>query len=136
MPQEAYLGIVAHAHAELPNEACGLLIGDAATGAATRFVPCRNQAASSTIYTVHPLDYMAAEDEADASGQAIIGVVHSHTHTDPYPSPTDLDAAIDPSWHYAILSLRFIEPMLRSFRIDNSLGDSGISEEAVVVESV
>ena len=39
-------------------------------------------------------------------GLEIIGVVHSHTHTEAYPSPTDVAQAPDPSWHYVIVSLR------------------------------
>src|SRR3546814_12561359 len=48
---------------------------------------------------------------------AIIGVVHSHTHTDAYPSPTDVAQAPDPDWHYVIVSLRDEAPVLRSYRI-------------------
>ncbi|MEZ5237610.1 MAG: Mov34/MPN/PAD-1 family protein [Microthrixaceae bacterium] len=55
--------------------------------------------------------------------------MHSHTHTDPYPSPTDVEQAPDPAWHYAIVSLRDDVPMLRSFRIVQG----GITEEPVRV---
>lgn len=133
IPASAHRAIVAHVHREFPLEACGLLLGDAATARVSEFVPTRNQAASSTLYSVHPLDYMAAEDSADSSGLEIIGVVHSHTHTDPYPSRTDLDAAVDPSWHYVIVSLKHLQPMLRSFQIDTERGVEGIVEETVVV---
>ena len=43
--------------------------------------------------------------------------MHSHTHTDAYPSPTDIAQAPDPDWHYVIVSLRDDVPMLRSYRI-------------------
>ena len=55
--------------------------------------------------------------EAEDAGHQVIGVMHSHTHTDPYPSPTDVEQAPDPGWHYVIVSLRDDVPMLRSFRI-------------------
>ena len=42
---------------------------------------------------------------------------HSHTHTDPYPSPTDIRQAVDPAWIYVIVSLRDNAPMLRGYRI-------------------
>ena len=42
---------------------------------------------------------------------------HSHTHTDPYPSPTDVRQAVDPDWWYPIVSLRAGEPMLRAYQI-------------------
>jgi proteasome lid subunit RPN8/RPN11 len=55
--------------------------------------------------------------------------VHSHTHTEPYPSPTDITQAPDPAWHYLIVSLRDDEPVVRSWRIVN--GD--VEEEPMVV---
>ena len=56
---------------------------------------------------------------------------HSHTHTEAYPSPTDVAQAPDPTWHYVICSLKRAEPVLRSFRIV----DGKISEEPVVLQS-
>jgi [CysO sulfur-carrier protein]-S-L-cysteine hydrolase len=118
----------AHALAGLPLEACGLFSGDA-DGNVVRFYPCRNAAESSTIYTVAPMDHLRADRDAEAAGLQIIGVMHSHTHTDAYPSPTDVAAAPDPDWHYVIVSLREDEPMLRSYRIVAG----NISEERVVL---
>ncbi len=45
------------------------------------------------------------------------GVVHSHTHSEPYPSPTDITQAPDPSWQYVIVSLKRESPEIRSYRI-------------------
>ncbi len=56
-------------------------------------------------------------------------MVHSHTHTEPYPSPTDVAQAPDPAWHYVIVSLRAEAPVLRSYRIV----DGTIAEEPVSV---
>jgi len=53
--------------------------------------------------------------------------MHSHTHTAPYPSPTDVAEAPDPAWHYVIVSLGEEAPTLRSFRI---VGDR-VTEEPV-----
>ena len=55
---------------------------------------------------------------------------HSHTHTEAFPSQTDVDQAPDPSWHYVVVSLRDLAPVTRSFRIV----DGKVSEEPVVVE--
>jgi proteasome lid subunit RPN8/RPN11 len=57
-----------------------------------------------------------------------VGVYHSHTHTDAYPSPTDVAQAPDPTWHYVLVSLREDEPMVRSYRIV----DGAVTEEPVV----
>ncbi|NCZ87411.1 MAG: M67 family peptidase [Actinobacteria bacterium] len=117
--------IVAHARACKPQEMCGLLVGtasgDATTNADTdralEFHPCRNAAASAIVYTLDPKDYMRVEQSADERGLAVLGVVHSHTHTEAYPSPTDVAQAPDPNWNYAIVSLKYDPPRLRNFRI-------------------
>ena len=120
--------MLAHALDGLPLEACGLFSGDV-DGAVDTFYPCRNAAESSTVYTVHPVDHLKADRDAEDRGTQLIGVMHSHTHTDAYPSPTDVASAPDPEWHYVIVSLREDEPMLRSYRI---VGDE-VAEERVVV---
>jgi [CysO sulfur-carrier protein]-S-L-cysteine hydrolase len=120
--------MVAHAYGGYPLEACGLLAGDPATGAVRAFYPCENAAASARVYTVSPRDHLRAEMDAEDHGWEILGVMHSHTHTDAYPSPTDVQAAPDPGWHYVIVSLRQDAPVLRSYRIV----DGVISEEQVV----
>lgn len=113
--------IVAHCYDGLPNEACGLLSGPMrdgkVLGVVTEAWPCRNEAESAVIYTVDGRDFLKASRAAEARDEEIIGVWHSHTHTDPYPSPTDIRQAVDPAWIYVIVSLRDNAPMLRAYRI-------------------
>jgi proteasome lid subunit RPN8/RPN11 len=109
--------MVGHAYDGLPDEACGLLAGPPGTTRCTRFYPCRNAAESSKVYTVDPKDHLRADRDADARGLELMGVMHSHTHTEAYPSPTDVAQAPDPAWHYVIVSLRDEAPTLRSYRI-------------------
>lgn len=129
LPRSEWLRIVGHAYDGLPDEACGLLVGDPATGEVIRFEPTANEARSSRIYTIPPKAYLRIDREADEAGLAIVGVVHSHTHTEAYPSPTDVAQAPEPSWHYAIVSLRDEAPVLRSYRI----ADGEVAEEQVVL---
>ena len=56
---------------------------------------------------------------------------HSHTHTAPYPSATDVAQAPDPGWHYVIVSLANPDPALRSYLIV----EGTVSEEPVTVWS-
>lgn len=119
--------MIAHAYDGLPDEACGLLGGDPATGRVGIFYPCRNAAASSRVYTVEPRDHLAADRDVESRGLELIGVMHSHTHTEAYPSPTDMEQAPDPAWHYVIVSLKRAEPVLRSYRIV----DGTVTEEPV-----
>ncbi|MET0729255.1 MAG: M67 family metallopeptidase [Acidimicrobiales bacterium] len=121
--------MVAAAYDGLPDEACGLLAGPPGRDRCTAFYPCRNAAESSRVYTIDPSDHLKADRDADAKGLEIIGVMHSHTHTDAYPSPTDVAQAPDPGWHYVIVSLRAEEPTLRSYRI----ADETVAEEVVSV---
>jgi proteasome lid subunit RPN8/RPN11 len=130
LPAEIHEQMLAHCLAGLPDEACGLLAGEAETGAVVRCYPTRNVAASAKLYTVDPKEHLQADRDAEAQGLEIIGVFHSHTHTDPYPSPTDVVQAPDPSWHYVVVSLRHPEPSLRSYRIV----DGTVSEEPVLLD--
>jgi len=130
LKSDPYRRMVGHAYDGLPNEACGLLGGDPASGHVSVFYPCRNAADSSRVYTVDPRDHIKADRDAERRGLELIGVMHSHTHTDAYPSPTDVAQAPDPTWHYVIVSLRDEAPVLRSYRIV----DGTISEERVALE--
>jgi proteasome lid subunit RPN8/RPN11 len=131
LTRRAYLEMVAHALDGLPLEACGLVAARPGAGRVKveRFYPCRNSAESSKVYEVDGRDYLRADRDAEANGLELVGVVHSHTHTAAYPSPTDVAQAPDPAWHYVIVSLRDPEPVLRSYRIV----DGSISEEPVAV---
>ena len=63
-----------------------------------------------------------------AAGHEIVGVWHSHTHTDAYPSPTDVRQAVDPAWIYVLVSLRHGEPALRAYRIrDEVITELGVA---------
>jgi proteasome lid subunit RPN8/RPN11 len=88
--------MVAHCLTGLPDEACGLLGGDLENGEAVTCYPTRNLAASAKLYTVDPAEHLRADRDAEAAGHSIIGVFHSHTHTEAYPSPTDVAQAPDP----------------------------------------
>ena len=127
LTRDVWAQMVGHAYDGLPDEACGLLGGDPASGKVRVFYPCRNAAASSRVYTVDPRDHLAADRDAERRGLELVGVMHSHTHTEAYPSPTDVAQAPDPTWHYIIVSLKADAPVLRSYRIV----DGTISEEPV-----
>jgi proteasome lid subunit RPN8/RPN11 len=130
---DVHQAMVAHALRGVPDEACGLFAAAPGSTLVERFFPMTNAAASSQIYRLDGKEFLDVESQADAAGLEIIGVMHSHTHTSSYPSPTDVrDAeASDPfgMWHFVIVSLKFPEPALRSFRIL----DGVVTEEPVRV---
>jgi [CysO sulfur-carrier protein]-S-L-cysteine hydrolase len=129
LPRAVYLEMVAHCITGLPDEACGLLAGDLGGCEVVHCYPTRNAAESARVYTIDSRDLLRADRDAEQRGLVLVGVFHSHTHTDAYPSPTDIDQAPDPTWHYVIVSLRDSHPVVRSYRIDSGRVD----EEAVLI---
>lgn len=125
--------MLAHLIDGLPDEACGLLGGTPAADGADCVVdswyPSANHAASSRVYTIDPKVHLRADRDCEDRGVELVGVVHSHTHSEPYPSPTDVAKAPDPAWHYVIVSFRLGQPMVRSYRIV----EGEITEEPVLV---
>ena len=116
-----------------PAEACGLLAGELGDLDVKAVYPCANAAPAEQqdmIYELDPLDHLRADRDAQANGWEIIGVYHSHTHTEALPSPTDIAQAPDPSWHYIVASVRHPSPVVRSF----SIVDGEVAEEPLVLE--
>ena len=135
---DVHAAMVAHALAGVPYEACGLFAGsvdDQAEGPSVdRFFPMRNAAESRTLYLLDGQEHLDVEKTVDEAGSVLVGVMHSHTHTQAYPSPTDVaDAArFDPfgAWVFIIVSLKHPDPVLRAYRIL----DAAIAEVRVVVD--
>jgi len=100
----------------LPNEGCGLLLGTP-DGVVREVVASRNVADSAKVYEIDPGVLLRAYRRADEEGIDVFGVFHSHTHSEAYPSPTDVRLAPDPSWHYVIVSLRDTPAELLSYRV-------------------
>ena len=128
-PATMYMEMVAHCLSGLPDEACGLLVGSYGGDEATHLFVTANAAASAMVYEIDPKEMLRVDRAARALGADIMGVFHSHTHTDAYPSPTDVAQATDPGWHYVLVSLRDTHPVVRSYRIL----DGEITEEPVEV---
>jgi len=129
LPRDLYMEMVAHCLTGLPDEACGLLVGSYGGDEVAQLFVTPNAAASAMVYEIAPKELLRVDRAARELGADIMGVFHSHTHTDAYPSPTDVAQATDPGWHYVLVSLRDTHPVVRSYRIV----DGQISEEPVEV---
>jgi len=139
LTREQYDAVIGHCLDGFPDEACGMFSGPLAgpdpslggaaapTGVIGAVHPCRNADASARTYTVDSRDLLRAMRAAEEVGEEIVGVWHSHTHTDAYPSVTDVRQAVDSAWLYAIVSLKHGAPVLRAYRI----ADGGIAEVPV-----
>lgn len=135
LTEAQYRHIVSHCYDGLPDEACGLLGGPVDANGEPRGVisdvyPCVNADASAVSYTVDSRDLIKAMRHSEDRGGALVGVWHSHTHTDAYPSETDVRQAAEPGWLYVLVSLRDGAPTLRSYRIR----DHQVAETAVVLD--
>ena len=112
----------------LPSEGCGLLLGSS-DGLVADVVVSANVANSAKVYEIDSKVLLRAYRRADEEGIEVMGVFHSHTHSEAYPSPTDVAQAPDPTWHYVLISLRDADTVMRSYRIL----EGEISEEPVEV---
>ena len=112
----------------LPNEGCGLLLGSA-DGTVSEVLASANVADSAKVYEIDSRVMLQASRRVDENGSVIVGVFHSHTHSEAYPSPTDVAQAPDPAWHYVLVSLRDTHPVVRSYLIR----DGAVTEEPVEV---
>jgi proteasome lid subunit RPN8/RPN11 len=110
----------------LPNEGCGLMLGRP-DGTVTEVLASPNVADSARLYEIDSRVLLRAQRRSDEEDLLILGVFHSHTHSDAYPSPTDVAQAPDPEWHYVLISLRDVPSEVRSFRIV----DGAIVEEEI-----
>jgi len=108
--------IVATCIRALPNEGCGLLLGTP-DGTVTEVLASPNVADSAKLYEVDSRVLLRAYRRSEEEGLSVIGVFHSHTHSEAYPSPTDVAQAPDPTWHYVLVSLRDVPTSIRSFHV-------------------
>ena len=115
--ERAYIDeMVAHARQETPNECCGVLAGK--EGHVLKLFRAINAEASPYRYNVDPKDLLRIYRECDAQGWDFLAIYHSHTHTEAYPSPTDVGLAAWPDAAYLIVSLADAEhPVVRAFHI-------------------
>lgn len=112
----------------LPSEGCGLLLGTT-EDVVTDVVASDNVAQSAKRYEIDSRVLLRATRSADDEGMSVLGVFHSHTHSEAYPSATDVDLAPDPRWHYVLVSLRDLPIVVKSFNIESGV----IEEEPIVV---
>ena len=129
--------IVAHARADHPDEACGIIAGAAGGDRPERFIPMINAERSPTFYRFDSTEQFQVWREMDDRDEEPVIVYHSHTATEAYPSRTDVSYASEPEAHYVLVSTADCGTgegpfQFRSFRIV----DGVITEEDVrIVEA-
>jgi proteasome lid subunit RPN8/RPN11 len=128
--KDLYDKIVAHARADHPDEACGVLAGPAGSDRPERFIPMTNAARSPTFYEFDSTEQFQVWREMDERDEEPVVIYHSHTATEAYPSRTDISYANEPGAHYVLVSTR--EPAITEFR-SYRIADGQVSEEPVTV---
>ena len=132
--QEIVDAIVAHARADHPDEACGVIAGPVGSDTPTRFIPMINAARSPTFYEFDSVDLLRLYRAMDDNDEIPVVIYHSHTHTEAYPSRTDIALAGEPEAHYVLVSTRETGTKdgpyeFRSYRIV----DGDVTEEPVTI---
>jgi [CysO sulfur-carrier protein]-S-L-cysteine hydrolase len=130
IPKGLYDKIVAHARADHPDEACGVLPGPAGSDRPGRFIPMTNAARSPTFYEFDSTEQFRVWKEMDERDEEPVVIYHSHTATEAYPSRTDISYANEPGAHYVLVSTR--DPAITEFR-SYRIVDGQVTEEPVTV---
>lgn len=117
--------MIAHAKAEFPNEACGIVAG--CDGRPVRLYATANSERSPVRYVIEAREQLEIMREMDDQGWDILGIFHSHTHSPAYPSQTDVQLAYYPDALYFIVSLMREPAVVRAYHIK----DGTITEVAL-----
>ncbi len=117
--------MVAHAVQDAPNECCGIVAGK--DGTATKLFRARNAEASPYRYSVDPKDLLHIFHECEDNDWSFLAIYHSHTASEAYPSATDIRLAFWPEARYVLISLVQETPVVRAFRIEESV----VTEEPI-----
>ncbi|NDK92255.1 M67 family metallopeptidase [Gordonia desulfuricans] len=130
--QELVDAMIAHARADHPDEACGVIAGAEGADDPQRFIPMVNAERSPTFYRFDSVEQLKVWREMDRRDEEPVVVYHSHTATEAYPSRTDISYAGEPNAHYVLVSTRDPEVAeVRSYRIV----DGVVTEEPIEIRS-
>ena len=125
--------MIAHSRESMPNECCGILAG--AGVAVEKLYRMTNVEASPFRFSMDPMEIMKVDEEAGEMNWELLAIYHSHTHSEAYPSDTDVRIAggtteLWPEVRYILVSLMEpSDPQVRLFRINQQV----ITEETLQV---
>jgi len=125
IPESIYEKMVEHARKERPLECCGILGGRGQT--VQKIFELKNAEESPVKYSMSPLDQLKVFEEMEKESMEMIAVYHSHPHTIPFPSETDVRLSFYPDVSSVIVSLKEENPVIKAFRI---------SKEAICLEEI
>ena len=132
--------VIAHAREEYDAECCGMIAYEAAPYAeraldgqrdsdpqgepaqltAMEVKRARNVHGSPKRFEIDGLELLRAKNAFEERGWDVGAIYHSHTHTAPYPSQTDINFAANwPGLEWVIVGLGGTEPDVRCYLIED-----------------
>jgi proteasome lid subunit RPN8/RPN11 len=126
LPRAVFDELVAHAWSDFPYEVCGLL-GLHRDGR-VEVIPVANAERSMRYYVMDSRELLRGMRRID-DGELGLVIYHSHTHTQAYPSATDVRHAAYPDALYAIVTLQDRDaPAIRAFTIrDGTIAETPVA---------
>jgi len=125
IPKSIYFKMVEHAKKESPLECCGILGGR--DHAVEKAFELQNVDQSPVRYAMAPQEQLKVFEEMEKDAVEMLAIYHSHTHTIPFPSETDVKLAFYPEISSIIISLKEKDPVVKAFRI---------GKEAIYLEEI
>ncbi len=125
IPRDIYSRMIEHAKRESPLECCGILGGKSHT--VEKVFELDNAEKSPVRYMIAPQEQLKVFEEMGRDAMEMVAVYHSHTHTIPFPSETDVKLAFYPEISSIIISLKEKNPVVKAFRI---------GKEAIYLEEI
>lgn len=116
--------LIAHARAEYDAECCGMIAyaprEPDGEPVATRVRRASNVFASRKRFEIDGKEVLRTLDEFEDEDAELGAIYHSHTHTAPYPSQTDINFAANwPGLEWVIVGLAGEEPEVRCYLIED-----------------
>jgi len=128
IPKTIFQEMVDHAKREWPLECCGILGGKDKT--IQKSFELQNTEKSPVLYSMSPREQMKVFEEMEKESMKMVAIYHSHPHTIPFPSETDVKLTFYPDVSSIIISLKEEEnPVVKAFQI----GKEAISVEEIEV---
>lgn len=127
IPQSIIDEMTAHARSLDPVECCGIMAGTTSGEDAnvTHIYPIKNGDDSNVSYFMEPKELLWVHKNMRSNKLDLLVIYHSHTHTQAYPSATDVRLAFYPEAHYMIISLEVKDqPDIKTFQIVKGKIDS------------
>lgn len=114
----SYQAMLSHLNTVYPLEGCGFLAG--LNGCVTHHFAIANTDHSQTTFTMDAYEQVTTMLAIEEQGLELLAIYHSHPHSKPYPSSTDIARAYYPEVVQIIVSLLDpTQPISQGFYIQN-----------------